>query len=62
MYNPKTNRYHITIDVNWLTRMYCKNASCYDTEDLLSPKVGKSDKLLNNLLEEGVEYNLASHI
>ena len=44
MYNPKTNRYHITRDVKWLDSIYFKNARFYNTEDLLNLKAGKSDK------------------
>ena len=42
MYNPQTNRCHITRDVKWLKRMYFKDVRFYNNENLNKLKAGKS--------------------
>ena len=41
MFNPKTNRVHITRDIKWLNRMYFKNVRFHRAENLLSLEARK---------------------
>ena len=44
MYNPQTDRYHITRDVKRLNRRCFKHVRFHTKEDLIKLKAGKSDK------------------